>query len=268
MKKKRPARRILKARDKATRRRIAVKENRNVREARQEFRVMRSYRDVTHLVRAERFFRRKGRGCIVMEWIPGATLRETIQRRGAFEPAKAAAIALNILSGLEELHRSGFVHGDLHSGNVMVTNLDQGAVKIIDFQHAVPLGRSGRAKAKRRLSKPPPALAPESKKRVIDVRYDLYGVGYMTASMLLGREPKRRPRRGPLPKAVVKAIVKRLKSAGVSDAGRKELECSVAHRLWTVALKGAHPDPAKRYPSAGAMARAIENAVRSVVPST
>lgn len=256
-KRKEPKRRVLAVQEKATKRWIAVKENRKVSEAKAEFRAMQSYRDCTHLVRPVRFFRRKGKGCIAMEWIPGHTLRETIRRHGAFEPAKAAAIALNILSGLQELHRCGYVHADLHSGNVIITNLSQGKVKIIDLQHAVPLNRRGRAKAKRRLSQPPPALAPESKKNLIDVGYDLYGVGYMTAAMLLGREPKESLRR----ESLRKARRKRVLSLEESDA-------LMARRLWAVALRGASRDPKNRYPSAEAMAQAVAGAVAGATLGT
>lgn len=238
------SRRVLAVQNRTTKRWIVIKENRDVAEAKAEFRVMKSYRDCTHLIRAERFFRRKGKGCIAMEWAAGPTLREAI-RRGPFAPAQAAAVALGVLAGLSELHRAGYVHGDLHAGNVIVTDLQRGAVKIIDFQHAVPIGPRGRAKAKRKLSKPPPDLAPESKRGFIDVRYDIYGVGYMTAAMLLGREPKGRTWRSLLSRTLAK----------------KALPGSAAARLGAVALKGAHSDRRKRYPSAGAMAEAIAAAV-------
>lgn len=258
-------RRVLARRDPATQRWIAIKENRKVEEAREEFRAMRSCRDFTHLVRPERFFLRKGKGCIAMEWVPGPTLREAIHR-GPFAPAQASAIALGVLGGLKELHRAGFVHGDLHAGNVIVTDLEQGTVKIIDFQHAVPLGPRGRAKAKRKLSKPPPALAPESKRSGIDVRYDLYGVGYMLAAMLLGREPKGKAWRAPLVRALAKNSLPRALPRGRAKlrGGQSVLGTSpreAALGLWKVALKGAHPDRRKRYPSADAMAEAVAAAV-------
>ena len=305
------ARRVFAVQDHTTQRWIAIKENSKVAEAQEEFRAMQSYRDFTHLVRAERFFVRDGKGCIAMEWLSGPTLRETI-RRGSVAPAKAASIALNILAGLKELHRAGFVHGDLHAGNVIVTDLDKGAVKIIDFQHAVPIGPSGRAEAKRKLASPPADLAPESNLGVIDVRYDLYGVGYMTAAMLLGREPEETLRRDALPRALAKKLgrpagtlevpdtpavpVKRTvrgtlgkpirkflytwlgiapgnppespsgnsRGAAPAHPGGLDAETSAALRLWAVALKGADPDPEKRYPTADAMAEAIAAAVAPV----
>ena len=100
------------------------------------------------------------------------------------------ALLLNVLAGVEVLHRHRFVHGDLHGDNVIVTDYGKAAVKIIDMQHAVKVDEKGRARAKRKLKAPPPSLAPESRGKTIDRRYDIYGVGFIGASMLAGQVPK------------------------------------------------------------------------------
>lgn len=186
------------------------------------------------LVQYHGYFIRKRMGYIVMEWIAGETLMKAVRRRGPLDPKKAVNISLGILSGLDVLHRLGYVHGDLHSRNVIVSNFDAPAIKIIDFQHAVRKRENGKARAIRRLAKPPRELAPESRKRLIDDRYDLYSVGFMCATMLLGRAPKRR-----------------LRKARASDDA-----------LWQVIRKATHRRPEERYRSAKEMMKALNSAPR------
>lgn len=209
---------------------VVVKRYSRRREALPELRVMRACRNHTHFVRLRRYFFHKGKTYIVMERIRGHTLRRVIRRRGPLPPAKAIAIALEVLKGIDHLHRLGYVHGDLHSRNVVVTDFEAPAVKLIDFQHAVKMRRSGRARARRRLARPPAELAPESRRRYIDESYDVYGVGYMCAYMLTGRPPK--PSR-------VRAKARR------------------GGELWQVIGKSIHPNPRKRFRSAQEMAKAL-----------
>lgn len=223
--------------DRRRAKRYAVKSNKNRTEALREYRVMASFRDHTHLVRAYRYFVRGGRGWILMEWLRGPSLQELVKARGPLGPRQAAAITLSILKGLEALHGYGFVHGDLHGRNVIVVDPKRSRIKIIDFQHAVRKNAAGRARARRSLPKPPLELAPESRGRVIDDRYDLYGAGYMCACMLAGRTAlRRRPKRVP---------------GGVEPG-------SALEALWKVAIKAMAAKPGRRFASARQMRERLQ----------
>ena len=167
---KRRNRAVFRVADPSRRRIVVVKRYDDWRDAVSERDVMRSYGKARHLVRMYRWRKRDGRGYIIMEYVRGSTLNEVIARRGALPPAKVRALALSVLDGLHQLHRRGFVHGDLHGRNVIVTDYDKAKVRIIDLQHAVKLGPSGRGRAKRIVPDPPPWLPPESPRRVADPR--------------------------------------------------------------------------------------------------
>ena len=68
---------------------------------------------------------------IVMELLHGRSLREVLDDEGPLSPARAMAVARQVASGLEALHRRGIVHRDLKPQNVILC--DDGRVVLIDF---------------------------------------------------------------------------------------------------------------------------------------
>lgn len=188
VKRVRVVRTVFRARDPDTGHWNAVKRYSRHGAARHEMRVMQALPLHPHIVQYRRYYVRKGAGYIVMEWVPGMPL-ERFARRRRLKPETVSQIALDVLEGLAALHREGYVHGDLHPGNVIVSDASSLKVKIIDFQHAVKKSEDGRAKALRKLRHPPWKLAPESRTGRLSDRTDIYGVGYVCAVMLTGRSP-------------------------------------------------------------------------------
>ena len=68
---------------------------------------------------------------IVMEYVPGQTLKELIHKRGALHYVEAIDIMKQVVSAISTAHDMGIVHRDLKPQNIMVT--DSGVVKIGDF---------------------------------------------------------------------------------------------------------------------------------------
>lgn len=68
---------------------------------------------------------------IVMEYVPGQTLKELIHKRGALHFIEAVDIMKQVVSATAKAHSMGIVHRDLKPQNIMVT--DSGVVKIGDF---------------------------------------------------------------------------------------------------------------------------------------
>lgn len=229
--KRAPRRQVYVTWDPVLRQRVVVKRYVNINDALHERAVMRSYPDSRHLVRYYRFVRGQRGGRIIMEWVRGITLKELIARKGVLSTDKVRAIALDILAGLHILHSAGFVHGDMHSPNVILTDVGRARTTLIDFQHTVRLGRNGTARARRTVSVRPLKLGPECSTTTIDRAFDTYGVGFMCASMLLGREP---------------LIPEQL------------LEPPVRHsKLWPIIERALQPEPSARYRTAAGMHAAL-----------
>src|SRR5216684_4448439 len=68
---------------------------------------------------------------LVMELVPGETLRERIAREGALPVEEALGIARQIAEALEAAHEKSIIHRDLKPANVKVT--PEGKVKVLDF---------------------------------------------------------------------------------------------------------------------------------------
>lgn len=68
---------------------------------------------------------------IVMEYVPGQTLKELIRKRGALHFVEAVDIMKQVASATAKAHSMGIIHRDLKPQNIMVT--DSGVVKIGDF---------------------------------------------------------------------------------------------------------------------------------------
>ena len=63
--------------------------------------------------------------CVVMEFIEGENLMDTLRLQGAFPVALGIRVAQGIAAGLHHLHRVRFVHRDVKSLNIMITPSSQ-----------------------------------------------------------------------------------------------------------------------------------------------
>jgi eukaryotic-like serine/threonine-protein kinase len=130
---------------------------------------------------------RDGRGFIVMELVPGRTLRQILAERGTLPPAEAIAIALPLADALDEAHRQGVVHCDVKPGNVVVT--PDGVPKLVDFGIAQAASAWGPTDLDE-IRGSAPYMAPEQvRSERVDGKADVYALGAVLYEMLTGRPP-------------------------------------------------------------------------------
>ncbi len=123
---------------------------------------------------------------LVMEYLPGITLRDLLQEYGRLTPEQMLDISEAVLSGLAAAHRAGIVHRDLKPENVMLA--DDGRIKIGDFGLARAV--SANTATGQALLGTIAYLSPELVTRgVADTRSDIYAVGIMMYEMLAGEQP-------------------------------------------------------------------------------
>ena len=123
---------------------------------------------------------------LVMEYLPGITLRELLQDHKVLTSEQAMDILEAVLSGLAAAHRAGIVHRDLKPENVLLA--DDGRIKIGDFglaRAATANTATGAA-----LLGTIAYLSPELVTRgIADTRSDIYALGIMLYEMLTGEQP-------------------------------------------------------------------------------
>lgn len=88
-----------------------------------------------HVVRLVKFGVAENRPFLALEFIEGQNLRALLTQRRPLPDDIATAIAIAMLTGLEEIHRHGIIHRDLKPENIMLGN--DGSVKICDFDLAL-----------------------------------------------------------------------------------------------------------------------------------
>lgn len=123
---------------------------------------------------------------LVMEYLPGITLRELLHDYGALTAEQTIDITEAVLSGLAAAHKAGIVHRDLKPENVLLA--DDGRIKIGDF--GLARAASANTATGAALLGTIAYLSPELVTRgVADTRSDIYAVGIMMYEMLTGEQP-------------------------------------------------------------------------------
>jgi len=123
---------------------------------------------------------------LVMEYLPGITLRDLLQEYGSLTSQQTIDITEAVLSGLAAAHKAGIVHRDLKPENVLLA--DDGRIKIGDF--GLARAASANTATGAALLGTIAYLSPELVTRgVADTRSDIYAVGIMMFEMLTGEQP-------------------------------------------------------------------------------
>ena len=123
---------------------------------------------------------------LVMEYLPGITLRDLLKQQHKLTPEQASEIGEAVLAGLAAAHSAGFVHRDLKPENVLLS--DDGRIKIGDFGLARAV--SANTTTGQALLGTIAYLSPELVTRgIADERSDIYAFGIMFFEMLTGKQP-------------------------------------------------------------------------------
>ncbi|MHC4506796.1 MAG: protein kinase domain-containing protein, partial [Planctomycetota bacterium] len=132
-----------------------------------------------------------GRPCIVMEYVPGRTVRDLMRRpdsraRKPLSPARTAEIARDVAWALDYAHEQNVIHRDVKPGNILLS--ETGQVKLMDFGISKMLEGDTEGQTQGRGT--PQYMPPEQiLGRGIDGRTDLYALGISVFEMLTGRRP-------------------------------------------------------------------------------
>jgi serine/threonine-protein kinase len=133
----------------------------------------------------------EGSPYVVMDFVPGFTLRHILVETGRLLPPRAVVIARQVLAGVAHAHAHGIIHRDLKPENLILGDAAGIAdhVRILDFGLAKL--RDGPAMTAGLAIGTPGYMSPEQTGAPgeIDGRTDIYAVGILLFEMLAGRKP-------------------------------------------------------------------------------
>jgi serine/threonine-protein kinase len=124
---------------------------------------------------------------VVMEYVPGGSLRGLIEASAPLPTADALRIVSQVAEALQVLHNQGIVHGEIKPDNVLLD--EDGNARLVDFGIAHLATTTGVIRSDS-LARTAPYLSPEQLEQgLADARSDIYALGLLTYELLAGRPP-------------------------------------------------------------------------------
>jgi len=129
---------------------------------------------------------------LVMEYVPGHTLRDVVRKEAPMPPARALALLEPVVSALAAAHRAGLVHRDVKPENVLIADEAHGGrVKVADFGLAKAVSADTQHTATGgvligTVSYLAPELVVDGRS---DARADVYAAGVVLYELLTGKKP-------------------------------------------------------------------------------
>jgi Protein kinase domain len=206
--------------------------------------------DHPHVVPVYDFVEHEGVCLLVMELLPGGTLRSRVAA-GGFTPQHAVAVSLACTSGLAAAHRRGVLHRDVKPENMLFSG--GGVLKVTDFGIAKVIGGTGTVLTRAGdVIGTPAYIAPEQVRGgPISPATDVYAVATMLYELIAGRFPF--DDNG-------EAMALLFKHAYEAPIPLRDVFPGVPEPVAAVVMRGLATDPAGRFATAESFGAALAEA--------
>ncbi|MBF0816102.1 serine/threonine protein kinase [Microbacterium paludicola] len=188
-----------------------------------------------------------GRPYLVMEYCPRPNL-QVRYRREPFSAAEALRVGIQVAAAVETAHRAGVLHRDIKPANILVTEYNRPA--LTDFGIASTSQSGAETTGMSIPWSPPEVFATGASGALSGPRTDVYQLGATIYTLLAGRSPFELPgqRNGSA------ELIERIERMPLPAIDRPDVPSS----LYAVLARAMAKDPDARYPSAVALARALQ----------
>jgi len=195
----------------------------------------------------------KGSLFFTMPYIDGETLRQRLHKHGPLSVREALLTTRDIGSALDHAHGRGVVHRDVKPENIFISS--DGAY-LLDFGLAATSDSATYHRAG--VSGTPTYMSPEQATvgRAEGWRSDFFSLGCVLFEMLAGRPPFRGS-----PKETMQ--MRQTGAAPDVRVARPEISDDVAG----IVKRTLANDPSMRYPTGGALVRAVDAAIEQLDPT-
>jgi serine/threonine protein kinase len=145
-----------------------------------------------HVVAVHGVHEADGLPYLVMEYVPGISLQDRLDRDGPLDVPAILRIGMQTAAGLAAAHAQGLIHRDIKPANILLENGDE-HVKITDFGLARAVDDVGLTQSNV-LTGTPLYMSPEQARgETVDPRSDLFSLGSVLYAACTGRPPFRAP---------------------------------------------------------------------------
>ncbi len=208
--------------------------------------------DHPHVVPVYDFVEREGVCLLVMELLPGGTLRSRVAAGGCTAPY-AVAVSLACLSGLSAAHRRGILHRDVKPENMLFAA--SGVLKVTDFGIAKVIGGPGTVLTRvGDVVGTPAYIAPEQVRGgKLTPATDVYALATMLYELLAGVFPFSTENEG-------EELALLFKHAYEKPVPLRDAAPGVPDPVAAVVMRGLATEPADRFETAEAFGVALAEA--------
>jgi serine/threonine-protein kinase len=189
----------------------------------------------------------------VMEYLPGLSLAELVERYGPMPPARVVYLLRQVCGALLEAHAAGLIHRDIKPSNIFAARrggMDDVA-KLLDFGLVRPVAtdRGAAVSAEGQVLGTPLFMSPEQamNSRELDERSDIYSLGAVAYYLLAGRPPFEG-------ETGIAVLIAHARDPVVPPSKTRP---GLPKDLERVVLTCLAKDPAERFPDAGCLERAL-----------
>ncbi len=178
---------------------------------------------------------------LVMEYVPGKTLKEYIIEQSPIAPERAVKIMKQLASALAHAHHNQIVHRDIKPQNILMD--EEGNVKISDFGIAMALSATSYTQTNSVLGTVHYLSPEQARGGNATKKSDIYSLGIVMYELLTGR----------LPFSGESAVSIALKHLQTETPSLREIVPSIPQSLENVVLKATAKNAQHRYQSADEM---------------
>jgi len=193
----------------------------------------------------------QGRPYLVMDYLPGGTLAQRLQRNGPLPWEDVALIGVKLAGAVASAHDAGVLHRDIKPENVLFSAYDE--PQIVDF--GIARLRTGSQSRPSVINASLAHAAPEVLSgEAAQAASDVYSLASTLYALLAGHAPFARPGDETFHPMLARMLTEDppdLRGAGVPDS------------MWSALREALAKDPAERTASARSLAEALQAAQRA-----